>query len=87
MTQAEEFEQLRPLLFAIAYRILGSVSEAEDAVRETWLRYEASPTSHRSTKAFLSALVTRISIAVLPRPEFLRRLDAGHDWAPALCQT
>ena len=39
MTRTEEFEQLRPLLFAIAYRILGSVSEAEDAVQETWLRY------------------------------------------------
>ena len=38
MTRAEEFEQLRPLLFAIAYRILGSVSEAEDAVQETFLR-------------------------------------------------
>ena len=39
---AEEFEELRPLLFSIAYRILGSVSEAEDAVQETWLRYHAS---------------------------------------------
>lgn len=41
MRRAEEFEQLRPLLFAIAYRILGSVSEAEDAVQESWLRFEA----------------------------------------------
>jgi len=41
---AEEFEELRPLLFSIAYRILGSVSEAEDAVQETWLRYHASGT-------------------------------------------
>jgi len=47
LTRAEEFEELRPLLFAIAYRILGSVSEAEDAVQETWLRYEASPTPMR----------------------------------------
>jgi hypothetical protein len=46
VTRAEEFEQLRALLFAIAYRILGSVSEAEDALQETWLRYEASPTPH-----------------------------------------
>jgi RNA polymerase sigma-70 factor (ECF subfamily) len=35
MTRAEEFQALRPLLFAIAYRILGSVSEAEDAVQVT----------------------------------------------------
>jgi RNA polymerase sigma-70 factor, ECF subfamily len=46
VTRAEEFEEPRPLLFAIAYRILGSVSEAEDAVQETWLRYDASPTPH-----------------------------------------
>src|SRR5258707_3789162 len=65
VTRAEEFEELRPRLFAIAYRILGSVSEAEDAVQETWLRYEASPTQPTSTKAFLSAAVTRISIDVL----------------------
>ena len=43
MSRAEEFERLRPLLFSIAYRILGSVAEAEDAVQETWLRYQASP--------------------------------------------
>jgi RNA polymerase sigma-70 factor (ECF subfamily) len=35
MTQAEEFEQLRPLLFAIAYRILSSLAEAKDAVQQT----------------------------------------------------
>ena len=33
MTRSEEFEELRPLLFAIAYRLLGSVAEAEDAVQ------------------------------------------------------
>src|SRR5260370_324387 len=51
VTRAEEFERLRPLLFSIAYRILGSVSEAEDAVQETWLRYSASPPQPTSAKA------------------------------------
>jgi DNA-directed RNA polymerase specialized sigma24 family protein len=65
VTRAEEFEQLRPLLFAIAYRILGSVAEAEDAVQDTRLRFEVAATQPRSTKAFRSAMVTRISIDVL----------------------
>jgi hypothetical protein len=65
VTRAEEFEELRPLLFAIAYRILSSVSEAEDAVQETWLAYQAYPTPPVSTKALLSTIVTRISINVL----------------------
>ena len=81
MTRAEEFEGLRPLLFAIAYRILGSVSEAEDAVQETWLRYEASPTQPTSTKAFLSAVVTRISIDVL-RSARVRREEYVGQWLP-----
>jgi RNA polymerase sigma-70 factor (ECF subfamily) len=81
MTRAEEFEQLRPLLFAIAYRILGSVSEAEDAVQETWLRYQASPTRPTSTKAFLSAAVTRISIDVL-RSARVRREEYVGQWLP-----
>jgi RNA polymerase sigma-70 factor, ECF subfamily len=81
MTRAEEFEELRPLLFAIAYRILGSVSEAEDAVQETWLRYAASPAQPRSAKAFLSAVVTRISIDVL-RSARVRREEYVGPWFP-----
>jgi RNA polymerase sigma-70 factor, ECF subfamily len=79
--QIEEFEQLRPLLFGIAYRILGSVSEAEDAVQETWLRYAASSTPPRSTKVFLSAVVTRISIDVL-RSARVRREQYVGEWFP-----
>ncbi|HEY2174383.1 MAG TPA: RNA polymerase sigma-70 factor [Mycobacteriales bacterium] len=81
MTRTEDFERLRPLLFSIAYRILGSVSEAEDAVQETWLRYEATPTQPASTKAFLSAVVTRISIDVL-RSARVRREKYVGQWLP-----
>jgi RNA polymerase sigma-70 factor, ECF subfamily len=81
VTRAEEFEQLRPLLFAIAYRILGSVADAEDAVQETWLRYESSPTQPTSTKAFLSAVVTRLSIDVL-RSARVRREKYIGQWFP-----
>jgi RNA polymerase sigma-70 factor, ECF subfamily len=81
MTRAEEFEQLRPLLFSIAYRILGSVSEAEDAVQDTWLRWDASPTPPASAKAFLAAVVTRISIDVL-RSARVRREHYVGPWFP-----
>ncbi|MEV0404947.1 RNA polymerase sigma-70 factor [Actinoallomurus sp. NPDC050550] len=81
MSKTEEFEELRPLLFSIAYRILGSVSEAEDAVQETWLRYEASPTRPRSAKAYLSATVTRISIDVLRSARVRREAYVG-PWFP-----
>jgi RNA polymerase sigma-70 factor (ECF subfamily) len=81
VSRAEEFEELRPLLFSIAYRILGSVSEAEDAVQEAWLRYAASPTNPASAKAFLSAVVTRVSIDVL-RSARVRREEYVGPWFP-----
>jgi RNA polymerase sigma-70 factor, ECF subfamily len=81
VSRAEEFERLRPLLFSIAYRILGSVSEAEDAVQETWLRYQAYPDQPTSAKAFLSAVVTRISIDVL-RSARVRREKYVGEWFP-----
>jgi RNA polymerase sigma-70 factor, ECF subfamily len=81
VTRTEEFEDLRPLLFSIAYRLLGSVTEAEDAVQETWLRYEASGAEPTSAKAFLSAVVTRISIDVL-RSARRRREQYVGPWFP-----
>lgn len=81
MSRAGEFERLRPLLFSIAYRILGSVSEAEDAVQETWLRYAASTAQPTSAKAFLSAVVTRVSIDVL-RSARVRREEYAGPWFP-----
>jgi RNA polymerase sigma-70 factor, ECF subfamily len=81
VTRTEEFTALRPLLFAIAYRILGSVSEAEDAVQETWLRYESSAIEPASVKSYLSAVVTRLSIDVL-RSARVRRESYVGPWFP-----
>jgi RNA polymerase sigma-70 factor, ECF subfamily len=79
--QLAQFEELRPLLFSIAYRILGSVSEAEDAVQETWLRWDASETTPDSVKAYLSAVVTRTSINVLKSARMRREAYVG-PWFP-----
>jgi RNA polymerase sigma-70 factor, ECF subfamily len=81
VTRTEEFTAHRSLLFAIAYRILGSVSEAEDAVQETWLRYESSAAEPVSVRSFLSAVVTRISIDVLRSARVRRETYVG-PWFP-----
>ncbi|MGV9628989.1 RNA polymerase sigma-70 factor [Streptomyces sp. NPDC003487] len=81
MDKAEVFEELRPLLFSIAYRMLGSVSEAEDAVQETWLRFDGSASRVASAKAYLSATVTRVSIDVL-RSARMRREEYVGPWFP-----
>jgi RNA polymerase sigma-70 factor, ECF subfamily len=80
-SRVEEFEELRPLLFAIAYRILGSVAEAEDAVQDTWLRYQSVSTRPTSPKAYLSAVVTRVAIDVL-RSARVRREQYVGPWFP-----
>ncbi|MEQ4206778.1 RNA polymerase sigma-70 factor [Actinopolymorpha sp. B9G3] len=81
MSRTEEFEELRPLMFSLAYRLLGSVAEVEDVMQEAWLRYQSTPTQPRSPKAFLSAVVTRISIDVL-RSARVRREQYVGVWLP-----
>jgi sigma-70-like protein len=64
VSRAEVFDRNRPLLFSIAYRMTGSVMEAEDAVQEAYLRWQrASEYEVRSPSAFLSKVVTRLCIA------------------------
>src|SRR5262245_45721170 len=75
---------LRPLLFSIAYRMLGSVSEAEDVVQEAFLREQrarADGTEIGSPKAFLSAVVTRLCIDQLRSARARREVYAGA-WLP-----
>lgn len=81
VSRTEQFEELRPLLFAIAYRLLGSVSEAEDAVQEAWVRYARATAQPASPRAYLSAVVTRISINVL-RSARVRREQYVGEWFP-----
>lgn len=81
MGGTQEFEALRPLLFSIAYRMLGSVGEAEDAVQETWLRYSNSGAQPEALKSYLSTVVTRISIDVLRSARVRRETYVG-PWFP-----
>jgi len=80
----DTFKGLRPLMFSIAYRMLGSVSEAEDIVQEAFLRYHralSEGTEIESPKAFLSAVVTRLSIDQL-RSARVRRESYVGEWLP-----
>jgi RNA polymerase sigma factor (sigma-70 family) len=63
---AEQFEEARTHLRAVAYRMLGSVAEADDAVQEAWLRLSRSDTSEvASLRAWLTTVVSRICLDFL----------------------
>src|SRR3712207_51056 len=73
-------EELRPLLFSIAYRMTGSVSEAEDLVQEAFLRYQRED-EVESPKAWLTAVVTRLAIDHLRSARARRETYIG-PWLP-----
>ena len=63
---ARRFTALRPLLFTIAYEILGSATESDDILQESFLRWAGVELSEvRDTKAYLAQLVTRQSLNAL----------------------
>ncbi len=73
--------ELRPLLFSIAYRMLGSVGDAEDTVQEAFLRYHATEATVDSPKAFLTAVTTRLCIDYLRSARVRRETYVGQ-WLP-----
>jgi RNA polymerase sigma-70 factor (ECF subfamily) len=80
----EAFREHRPLLFSIAYRMLGRVGEAEDAVHEAFIRYQralAEDTAVQSPRAYLSAVVTRLAIDQLKSARVRRETYVG-EWLP-----
>ena len=79
---AEEFERHRGHLRAVAYRMLGSVSEAEDAVQESWLRLDRSdPGGTDDLRGWLTVVVGRICLDALRRRKARREQLAG-SWLP-----
>jgi len=74
-------QELRPYLFAIAYRMLGSVADAEDVVQEAFLRYHAADVVAESPKAYLATVTTRLAIDELRSARNRREVYPG-EWLP-----
>src|SRR5437667_516126 len=80
--QTEQFEALRPQLQSVAYRMLGSIGEAEDAVQEAWLRLSRSDEAAiANLGGWLTTVVARICLDVL-RARSARHEDAVGGWLP-----
>ena len=76
----EDFLAARPMLFALAYRMLGSSSEAEDVLQEAWLRASTAQGVH-NTEAWLTTVVTRLCLDVLGSAR-VRREEYVGPWLP-----
>jgi len=76
------FEQHRGLLFSIAYRMLGSVTDAEDVLQETFIRWQQAPNEEiHSPRAFLVTILSRLSINHLQSAR-VRREEYVGQWLP-----
>jgi RNA polymerase sigma-70 factor, ECF subfamily len=75
------YQELKPLMFSIAYRMLGSATEAEDIVQEAFLRFHKETSGGievDSAMAYLSAVTTRLSIDHLRSARVRRERYVGH---------
>ncbi len=78
---AEAFAEHRPLVFSIAYRMLGSVAEAEDVVQDSFLRLHRAEAEVEQPRAFLATVATRLAIDRL-RSARVRREQYVGQWLP-----
>src|SRR2546428_3962836 len=79
---AEQFERHRAHLRSVAYRMLGSISDADDAVQESWLRLSRSdPQAIANLSGWLTIVVARVSMDML-RSRRARREDYAGSWLP-----
>lgn len=77
----ELFEQQRPRLLSLAYRMLGEIQAAEDIVQECWLRWSAAPSKVDSPPAWLTQVATRLAIDQLRSARRRREVYSG-PWLP-----
>jgi RNA polymerase sigma-70 factor, ECF subfamily len=80
-SKVEVFEAHRDTLFGIAYRMLGSVADAEDIVQEAWLRWDASDAEVENSRAYLARTVTNLSLNHLGSATSRREQYVG-PWLP-----
>ena len=81
MIDAATFQALRPHLFSVAYRMLGSAAEAEDVVQDAWLRAASAPGDLDSARAWLTTVVTRLCLDRLKSARARREEYVG-PWLP-----
>jgi len=82
LPEIEFFQAQRPRLFAIAYRMLGSATEAEDVLQDAWLRFHsAEPGEVRSPQAFATTIVTRLCLDRVKSARARREQYVGQ-WLP-----
>ena len=78
----DTFAASRPRLLGLAYRMLGSRADAEDVLQDAWLRYQGvAPDSIRDQQAWLTTVVTRLSLDRLKRAQAQREVYVG-PWLP-----
>src|SRR5207247_10513593 len=76
------FNRYRSLLFSVAYRMLGSVADAEDMLQETFIRWQQAPDDDiRSRRAFLVTIISRLCINHLQSARVKREEYVGQ-WLP-----
>lgn len=81
-TAAEDFAEARPKLFGIAYRMLGSVADAEDVLQDVWVKWQAQDRAQiRDATAFLVTMTTRLAINMTRTARARRETYAG-PWLP-----
>jgi RNA polymerase sigma-70 factor, ECF subfamily len=84
-TRVDEFEQLRPHLLAVAYRLTGTIADAEDIVQDAWLRWDSCDSSDSEAiddlRAWLTTVVSRLSLDRLRSAAHRRETYFG-EWLP-----
>jgi RNA polymerase sigma-70 factor (ECF subfamily) len=81
MADPELFERARPRLLGVAYRMLGTVADAEDIVQEAWLRWQSSEVTPERPDAWLTTVTARLALDVLRSAQHRRESYTG-PWLP-----